>query len=241
MDLGTLLVKNNLKNLIENTVSSYPQTALGSTYFSKKSIDYQNLNVKLNVTACELDVQIRAFTYREYQVASVFENKIIRSSITNQKSNCRAGKIVSENENSLVISTIDFDVILYKDRFSEFIDACKSNNLKLVQQLFDEAYLEDRTKQGWTPLIVSCYNNSIETAAYLLGLGADFNAVNNNGTTVLMYAKSAVRITNKYDILDLILSYKPDIHIKDYSGKDVFYYLKSESIEVANFIKNYNI
>ena len=237
---GTLLVKNYIQQLIENTVSSDPQSVLGSTYFSKRSIDYQNLQVRLNVTAYELDAQIRAFSYRAYQIATVFEKKIIRCSITHQKSNCRAGKILAENGHSITVSTIDFDVILYKDRFIEFINACKTNDIEMVKQLFDLAYLEDKTKEGWTPLIVACYNNSIETAAYLLGIGADVNAINNKGTTSLMYAKSAVIKTNKYDILNLILSYKPNIYTKDYSGKDVFFYLKSESIDVANFIKNHN-
>ena len=237
---GTLLVKKNIQNLIENTVSSFPQSVVGSTYFSKKSIDYQNLHVKLDVTAFQLDAQIRAFTYREYQIVSVFANKINRCYITNQKSNFRAGKILAENEYSITLSTIDYDVILYKDRFPEFIEACKNNNIAVVKQLFDKTNLEDKTNEGWTPLIVACYNNSIETAAYLLEMGADVNAINYNGTTVLMYAKNAVLKTNQYDILSLLLNYKPDIYSEDFSARDIFYYLKDQSVDIANFIKNYH-
>ena len=237
---GTLLVKNSIQYLIESTITSFPQAVIGSTYFSKRSIDYQNLHIKLDVTAYQLDAQIRAFTYREYQIVSVFGNKICRCYITNQKSNYRPGKVLEENEYSITVSTIDFDVILYKDRFPEFIDACKNNNISIVKQLFDMANLEERTNEGWTPLIVACYNNSVEVAAFLLKMGANPNAINYKGTTVLMYAKNAVLKTHQYDILTLILKYKPDIYNKDFMARDIFYYLKDQSTEVANFIKNYH-
>ena len=237
---GTLLVKNNIQNLIESTISSFPQAVIGSTYFSKRSIDYQNLHIRLDVTAYQLDAQIRAFTYREYQIVSIFGNKISRCYITNKKSNFKPGKILEENEYSITVSTIDFDVILYKDRFPEFIDACKNNNIYVVKQHFDKANLEDRTNEGWTPLIVACYNNSIEAAAFLLEMGANPNAINYKGTTVLMYAKNAVLKTHQYDILTLVLKYKPDIYSKDFMARDIFYYLKDQFNEVANFIKNYH-
>ena len=240
MHNGTLLVKSNLKNLIDGTVKSFPQAVVGSTYFSKKSIDYQNINIRLDVTAYQLDAQIRAFTYREYQIVSVFGKKINRCNITNEKSNSGPGKILEENEYSMKISTIDYDVILFKDRFPEFIDACKNNNISLVKQLFDETHLEDKTNEGWTPLIAACYNNSVDCVSYLLEMGADVNAINYKGTTVLMYAKDAVLNTNQYSILILILKYKPDTYTKDFFGRDIFYYLKEQSTEIANFIKNYH-
>lgn len=116
----------------------------------------------------------------------------------------------------------------------------QNNNLKVLKQLFDKAYLEDKTNEGWTPLIVACYNNSLEVVNYLLEMGADVNAINYKGTTVLMYAKNAVLETNQYDLLNLILKYKPDIYSKDFFGRDIFYYLTNQSTEIANFIKNYH-
>ena len=186
--------------MIENRVCSFPQTVVGSTYFSKKSIDYQNLQIKLDVTAYQLDAQIRAFSYREYQIISILGNKINRCFITNQKSNHRPGKILAENEYSITLSTIDFDVVLYKDRFTEFIGACKNNNIIIAQQLFNETYLEDKTEKGWTPLIVACYNNSIDVVSYLLKMGANVHAINNNGTTGKGVGQVGVRLAYGFEL-----------------------------------------
>ena len=239
MEFGTTLIKKQLQSLIDNSYYKFPQPSIGSTYYSKKSINYQNLSIKLNVTASQLDAQIRAFTYREYQILSVLGHKISRSYITNKQSNLPAGKIISEDEESMKISTIDFDVILYKDKFEEFINACERNDLKAVKRLFHHANLEEKTNEGWTPLIVACYNNSFETAAYLLTQGADVDASNYKGTSVIMYAKNAVLNTGNFNILKLVLSYNPNIFNKDFHNKDIFEYLKDQSIGVAEYIKNY--
>lgn len=96
----------------------------------------------------------------------------------------------------------------------------------VLQQLFDSAYLEDKTNESWTPLIVACYNNSVKSVSYLLKRGANVNVTNYKGTIVLIYAKNAVLKTNHYDILTLILKYKPHINNKDFFGRDIFFNLK---------------
>src|SRR5690606_1870023 len=58
-----LLFKKNLRFLITGNYVARPQTRLGSTYFSKSSINFSNLKIDLNQTAFQIHNQIRAFVF----------------------------------------------------------------------------------------------------------------------------------------------------------------------------------
>lgn len=111
---GTQLLLKYLDKLIANRYKSYTQSTIGSTYYSKKSIDYANLTIDLNVTAAQLDRQIRAFYFPAYQVAQIYNCPIIGARITKNKSKSKPGTILSENDKYIKLSTIDYDIILYK-------------------------------------------------------------------------------------------------------------------------------
>lgn len=111
---GTALVIKHVDSLISNRFKSHPQPAEGSTYYSKKSIDYANLMIDLNVTAVQLDRQIRAFYFPVYQVAQVSGFNISRTRITKEKSLAKPGIVISETPQWLKVSTIDYNVVLYK-------------------------------------------------------------------------------------------------------------------------------
>lgn len=111
---GTALVIKNIDHLIRHTYKSHPQSIIGSTYYSKESIDYSNITINLNATATQIDRQIRAFYFPIYQVAQVYGCKIKFTKITETKSKLKPGTIISEDENSIKVSTIDYDIILIK-------------------------------------------------------------------------------------------------------------------------------
>lgn len=62
---GTALVLKNMPNLLGGKEISYPQAVIGSSYYSKKALDYSNITIDLNQTADGIERQIRAFTFRE--------------------------------------------------------------------------------------------------------------------------------------------------------------------------------
>lgn len=113
IDEGTKLVVKHVDKLIANRYTTRQQSAMGSTYYSKKSIDYANLTIVLNVTAAQLDRQIRAFYFPAYQVARVYGHAIQRCVITKQKSTERPGTILEETETYIKLATIDYNIILY--------------------------------------------------------------------------------------------------------------------------------
>ena len=241
IQLGTELVIANLPKLIEGNVSSCPQSSIESTYYSKKTIDYNNLVVDLQSTACQIDAQIRAFNFRQYQLPKVNTYPIAYTEITPKRSSFRAGTILEDTELYLKIATIDYDMFLYKDRLDEIINYCKNNDLKSLQMVSNLHYFVNlhNKEYGWTPLIVAAYNNSYSIVKYLIENGADVNAVNYNGTTPLMYAKDAVIQLGETKVLDLLLEAGADRYIKDYDGKDVFFYVINQSTKIYNYLKDY--
>ena len=111
---GTQLVIKNIDKLINNRFTTHPQSAIGSTYYSKNSIDYANLSIDLNVTAEQLDRQIRAFYFPVFQVARVYGSPIVRAQINRKKSLAKPGTVLRETEKLLEVATIDYNIILYK-------------------------------------------------------------------------------------------------------------------------------
>lgn len=114
IDEGTKLVVKHIDKLIAMRFKAHPQPANGSTYYSKKSIDYSNLTIDLNVTAAQLDRQIRAFYFPAYQVAEVFGYGISHTRITKEKSCNKQGTILKMTERFFKLATIDYNIILYK-------------------------------------------------------------------------------------------------------------------------------
>ncbi len=61
-------------------------------------------------------------------------------------------------------------------------DACKAGNLSLVRSIIakDSSQLQAKTEEGKSPLHMSVGWGQVEIVKYLLGIGADINALNNN-------------------------------------------------------------
>lgn len=114
IEFGTALFKNNIESLLSGNFTKQRQLPMNSSYYSKKTIDYSNLQIDLRKTAFEIVNQIRAFNFKEYQIPVVFEKLIESGTILSSKSTLRAGTIISETEDYLDISTIDYDLRLRK-------------------------------------------------------------------------------------------------------------------------------
>ena len=113
---GTELVIENLDDIISGREISRPQPAKGSSYYSRKSIDYKNLTIDLNQTAENIERQIRAFNFREYQIPMVYGRGIIGTKITDIRSYKKPGMVVTESDTEMVLATIDYDIVLIYDK-----------------------------------------------------------------------------------------------------------------------------
>ena len=229
---GTELVLDNIEKIIMGTEKSIPQSFEGSTYYGKSYINYKELVINLNTTAEMIRRQINAYSFQEHQMPKVYGYEIIDTNITNIRSRVPAGSVIMETDTSIMIASIDYNVILYKNQSKKLFEACKEGNFSAVKEICSiKRHANMREIHGWTPLMVATYNGHIEIVKWLILNGADIFAVNYNGTNLLMYAKEAWLRTSARDLFDLYVSLGLDIERCDYYGKNVYDYLDNSDRE----------
>ena len=90
--------------------------------------------------------------------------------------------------------------------------------------------INQRSVQGWSPIIVASYNSQLDVVKLLLKEGANINDTGHNGTSVLMYAKSAfVNDTiDDFYFLKFLLQEGALINQRDIHGRTVLDYIDKE-------------
>lgn len=224
---GITLIKEWFHILINSEVNSYPQSYKGSSYYSKKSLDFSNIKIDLNQTAFDIKNQVRSLVFREYQLPEINGSFISHIVVKNRKSKKKQGTFLKEDEWALEVSTIDWDIKCYKDNLEDLIYSCQVNDIDRVNQYIYYKYnLNDQNERGWTPLIVACYHGNFNIANLLLENGANPNLTNYKGTTPLMYAKDYCIKNDDYKIIDLLISNGADMNKRDNRNYTIFDYLE---------------
>ena len=204
IEYGTRLVIRNLESVICNKVITRRQKTDNASYYSRKAIDYNNLSVDFNAVAVYVERQIRAFSFREYQMPKYNGVDIIDCLITNIKSCSRPGEILLEDESSMMVSTIDYNVVLYKDRFSELITACITGEYDRMKSICSVVkHINEVDFEGRSPLIHATIHNQKEIAKYLIMNGANIYIKDNNLKDLLLYAKDAYKEHGDRELFDL--------------------------------------
>lgn len=169
------LMKEYAETLIfhPSEVTSQAQDPKKASFYSVKSIDYKNLMIDLNQTSCSIDRQIRAFSFREYQMPEIYGRKVIGSMQTTHRSQNRPGKVILESNIGFILATIDYDLVVFFDRFEELMQACAEGNLAKVSEICCvREHVNEMDRYGKTPLDVAKENNQYEIVKYLLCCGA---------------------------------------------------------------------
>lgn len=225
------LVKSCIEDVLAKNEKSVRQTAEGASYYPLGYIDYNNLKLNLRDVATSVERQVRAYSFREYQMPAFNGIDIISCKVTDIRSEYKPGTIIKENESLVEVSTIDFDVILYKDRFAELFESCKTGDLDKIKKICKvRAHIEVEDDHGWTPLIVATYNNYFDVVRYLITIGANVYAKNYNGTNLLMYAKEAYKQFGDRRLFDLYKDLGLDIFETDEYGLNVVDYIKQDGL-----------
>ena len=239
LDNSFILLKKNIKSILDDNYKLSRQSIEGSSYFSKKEIDFTNLKLDLNKTAAELRNQVRAFTFREYQLLKYANWNIYKTEISETKSTFKAGTLLEENDAFFLLSTIDYNIKLYKDYYDILWTASKQGDYEKVLSVID--YIPDlnlRNVSGWNALILSVYNNHQKIVKLLIQHENNVNIQTSNykGTTLIMYAFTCYKNTGDDTMLKLIRSYSPDLNVKDIHGLTLFDYVKNDET-VLNLLK----
>ena len=158
---------------------------------------------------------------------------MIDSKILNSRSNLKPGNIIIESKHSLVISTVDYDIVLYFDRFNELMEACEAGNLDIVKDICTvEKHINVKDENGWTPLIKATYFNQKEIVKFLISIGADVYAKNRNGTNLLMYAKETYKRFSDNYLFKLFINLGLSVKTMDFMDRNLLSYIEEESIEL---------
>jgi len=238
MKYGKKLILEYIEELIMGKPTSYPQPVENSSYFSKKSIDYSQLEIDLNQTAECICNQIRAFSYREFQLPEVYNKRIIDVKIMSEKSKGKPGTIILETEEFILLNTIDYNIAMFADRLEELLKACGEGNIAIVKDICTVSrHINDYDMGGMTPLMAAVSTNQKEVVRFLIAQGADVNAVDNNGTTVLMHAKDAFVKFNDNTIFKLLVSLGANLDAEDYAGHTIYDYLEMENLTLDTLQK----
>lgn len=233
IDNSKVLLSEWFCKLINKEVCSVEQSAINATYFSRKTIDYSNLSIDFNQTAWQIKRQVYAFSFRPYQLLSFGNKDISDVIIKKEKSLCKPGTIIAENEDYLTVSTIDYDVELYFDGLDSFLASIPSISVNsFSQNLTMTLGVNDRNSKGWSPIIVAAYHGRRDLVEFLLEKGADINDRNYRGTTVLMYAKDYALKNNDYSFFKFLVEQGADFSLEDWSGKSLPDYISIEQAKL---------
>lgn len=231
LESAYLLFEDNLDQLVQNTILSYPQLAEGASYYSKSSINYSDIKFDLNKTAYEIHNQFRALNFREYQMPIYRDWQILKTNILEQKSTQKAGTLIEESEAHYIIATVDFDLKLIKDYYPALWSACETGDISQLNHIL--AFIDDlnlRNKHGWNALIIASYHGHVDIMNVLIKRGSSLDSTNYKGTTLLMYALSHFEKSANDDAFKLLLELNTDTSMRDGFGKNIKDYLTEKGL-----------
>ena len=227
------IFKNNIQRLVDNKFTSQPQAIENSTYYSKNSIDYFNLKIDYNQTAEVIRNQIRAFAFRPYQLPEFNDTKIRFTKITNISSVQKPKNIIYEDFFSYEIATIDYNIILYKDRLETILEFIRNfENIK-VKQFIDNCYpLNDKNKKGWDMLIVATYFGNKEIFELLIKNGANIKTSNYKKTNLLMYSLTPLEEKNDKYFFNKLIKLGLDVNKRDDDGNSTLDWVEKRKLNI---------
>ena len=146
---------------------------------------------------------------------------------------------LNKNEKENLLDTFDKwlakKIIDQEKDENNFLELCKSGKKESIKKILDVSpYMIDiRTPEGWSPIIISSFNQNYEALKLLIDFGANVNDVGVNGTSVFMYAKTKMLTQDNPNIkiLKLLLDRGADITKKDVYEKSVFDYIDFDQIK----------
>ena len=116
----------------------------------------------------------------------------------------------------------------------ELLKKCTNGELKAAMNITSQApgILEFKNEKGWTPLIVAAFNQHKDLVEAFLRAGANPNVANINGTTPLMFAKTALMKEKQpsTELLELLIAYGANINYCDKFGKNIHDYVSKVKV-----------
>lgn len=124
---------------------------------------------------------------------------------------------------------------VHLDGFTQDIyDACRKGNVELIKQLskVNPDTINTPNKSGYTPLIIAGYRNQLDAVKVLLDLGANVNAVSEDGTVL-----TAACYKSNTALVKLLLEYHADVQVKNNAGTTpLMFAIMAENEEIVKLL-----
>lgn len=232
------LFLDNAEPLLRGDFACYEQPSFGASYYSKSAINYSALSIDFRKCAFEVANQLRAFTFREYQMPRFGSWQISGSLILDSKSNLKPGSTVSESGGGIIISTIDYDLLLIKDHYPALWQASEQGDIVGIESALE--FVDDvdlRNGKGWSALIIAAYSGNLDAVELLLDNGASVSITGYNGTTPLMYAFSYYERTKDSRVFHALLKQGADPSVLDNRGKTIKDYMyERDCVDLIGYV-----
>ncbi len=203
MEKGVALFKKNFSKIYRNEAQGFPQSAEGSTYFDKTVLNDSNVSISGKNTAFQIQRMVNAFCFREYQLPAFEACSIRKAEILNSKSQLKPGSIICQDSNKITISTADFDIVLFKDHYSEFLQLIQKNDCSAIKKLLPHIEdINESNKDGKTPLMIAARCCDAENVKLLIENGADINISDKNERKAVDHARLKGRNTDIIQMLE---------------------------------------
>ena len=201
-----ILFENQINEILNGNYHCKKQDIKKHSYYSRKSISFTNNEINFDKDSVSIIRFIRAFAFRPFQLASFQQFDIVRGEILNLKCNLLPGEIINLTNDFVDVSTYDFDIRLYFDKFEEIISQCKENNLVLNNKILKNLInIDDRTYSLQTLLMIAVKNRFYSMSKFLISSGADVNALDVFGNDVFHYANKIDSEEDKHKIMSLLI------------------------------------
>lgn len=115
-------------------------------------------------------------------------------------------------------SLIVFIIFCFSITFSitqDIYEASRKGNIELIRSLskINKDTINTTNKSGYSPLIIAGYRNQMEAVKVLLELGANVNAISEEGTVL-----TAACYRSNMELVKLLLQHHADVNIKNMDG-----------------------
>lgn len=119
---GFLLLKECFANLLDGSYSAKRQRVVGASYKRRSDLFGDWWVVDPNKTAYEISKAVRAFYFPEYQLPELCGRKVVSCRPLEDRSIGRAGTILEETEDTIVVSTMDYNISCNKAKIPRYYE-----------------------------------------------------------------------------------------------------------------------
>ena len=221
---GTELILKWLPRLLstKSVLSGRKQQGNFASYHAQAEFDFTQTTLNLNKTAVEICTQLRALSFREYQLPQVNNRQVVWGKITNISSQEKTGKMIWQDEYRGIFATVDYDVVLYWDMLEKALGLAAMGDVVALQQIpCLECYVNQSVDAGFTPLMAACKGGHYDCFMLLATLSADLAQTDWEGRSLLHYAHMGWRKQGERRIMEYLMKCGMELDSENYDDPKI--------------------